>query len=106
MSGAEVLAALHAAGFTLHRDGDRLGVSSREALTPELRAAIIEHKAELLALLAPAPVRLWWDEPPWNGQISDAEHAVVVDADIREQGYYVPSRNYSGDKDTRCNKLR
>jgi hypothetical protein len=50
----ELLAAVRQAGIHLSADGHTLKFDApRGALTPELRAALIEHKATLLAVLAP-----------------------------------------------------
>lgn len=52
------LAILRDAGLTLEvLDGDRLRVTPAALLTPALRAVVAEHKAEILAELAPRP---WW----------------------------------------------
>ena len=52
MTALELLTARHARGVTLTPWGDRLRVDAPEGtLTPALRAALREHKAELLDLL-------------------------------------------------------
>ena len=55
MTADEILAVAQHAGVRLSARGDRLHVQAPAgALTPELRAALARHKAELLALLSPA----------------------------------------------------
>src|SRR5437764_3160967 len=51
-NAAELLGALQRRGVDLVLSGDRIRYRPRGAVTPELRSALIEHKAELLALLA------------------------------------------------------
>jgi hypothetical protein len=60
MNALELVERARAEGLTLEPAGDRLRVRPRERLTPELRAALTERKAEVLALLS-APSR---PEPP------------------------------------------
>lgn len=48
MTPGAILERLRAEGITLRRDGPDLIVTPREALTDELRALILAHKAELL----------------------------------------------------------
>ena len=52
MNAAELLAELNRRGVALEAVGDRLRYDApKGALTPELRAAMAEHKAELLELI-------------------------------------------------------
>lgn len=52
MNAAELLSELERRGVALEAAGDRLRFDApRGALTPELRTAMAEHKAELLGLL-------------------------------------------------------
>ena len=52
MNGAiELLTDLRRRGLELVRDGDKIKYRPQDALPPELRAAMTEHKAELLVLL-------------------------------------------------------
>ena len=69
MTPSELLALLHARSITLALAGDRLAATPKSAVTPELRAAITEHKAALLGMLrTPRPRRcfgcgsttFWW----------------------------------------------
>jgi hypothetical protein len=39
---------------------------------------------------AATPVRCWWDGPPWNGQIADAEFRAIVAAYVAQHGSYTP----------------
>ena len=55
MSAAELLLDLGRLGIRLEADGDRLRYSPRSALTPDLANRLKAHKAELLAMLRPAP---------------------------------------------------
>ena len=52
MAASSLLAELRAAGFTLAADGSRLRVAPADSLTDELRAAIREHRAGLVRILA------------------------------------------------------
>jgi hypothetical protein len=61
---AAVLATLWSRGVTLKANGDRLVFSPASAVPPDLRAALVSHKTELLALLAPPPSRMPPDDPP------------------------------------------
>ena len=54
MNATELLAELHSRGVVLEAAGERLRYDApKGALTPELRAALAEHKAELLELVDP-----------------------------------------------------
>jgi DNA polymerase-1 len=55
MDSAALLSELKDAGFSLRLDGETLIVNPRSRLTPVLFEKIAAHKAELLALLTPAP---------------------------------------------------
>lgn len=55
MNAAELLLDLGRLGIRLEAHGDRLRYSPRSALTPDLLDRLKSHKAELLALLRPAP---------------------------------------------------
>jgi hypothetical protein len=59
MTAAELLADLTCRGFDLAREGTGIRIAPASRLTPELRAAVLERKAELLALgSCPACARL------------------------------------------------
>jgi hypothetical protein len=54
VTARELLTVVRAAGIRLETRGDRLVYDApRGALTSELRSALVQHKAALLALLAP-----------------------------------------------------
>lgn len=56
MTTATLFAALRERGVNLAAIGGRLRVDApRGVLTPELRATLSAHKAEMLAMLAPTP---------------------------------------------------
>lgn len=56
MSAAKLLAELKERGISLEANGDRLKVNApKGAVTPELREALSEQKAELLTLLRSEP---------------------------------------------------
>lgn len=55
MSAAELLLDLDRLGIQLEADGERLRYFPRSALTPDLLARLKAHKADLLAMLRPAP---------------------------------------------------
>jgi hypothetical protein len=55
MTAAALLADLYRRGIAVRIDGDRLGVRAPDGvLTPEVRAALIAHKPQLLQLVAMA----------------------------------------------------
>ena len=96
MGAADLLEHLRAAGLTIKADGDRLTVTPRDRLTDDLRRAIREQKAALIAELGPAPVsrpvrlvQCFSREPdpdldhgePWTGQELDPQdltHARLI----------------------------
>ena len=55
MSAAELLANLDRLGVRLEAHGDRLRYQPRSALTPDLLVRPKAHKADVLAMLRPAP---------------------------------------------------
>ena len=61
---AALLATLRNRGVTLKANGDRLLFSPATAVPPDLRAALVRHKTELLALLTPPPSGVPPDDPP------------------------------------------
>jgi hypothetical protein len=75
VSAAELLAELESCGVVLEVAGDRLRFDApKGALTPELRKAMAQQKAELMALLAP---------PPSVG--TDAADMAAMERDERDQ---------------------
>jgi hypothetical protein len=52
MDAHPLLGRLRREGFTLTRNGDKIMVAPRSRLTDELREAIRQHRAEILAALA------------------------------------------------------
>lgn len=57
MNVIELLAELRGRGVRLQANGDKLHVSAPNGVvTPQLRASLVEHKTELLAILAVAPL--------------------------------------------------
>ncbi len=59
MSAPDILAELHRRGIELTAEGDRLRFRPQVAVTPELRAAMVEHKADLIRLLGPDDEVAW-----------------------------------------------
>lgn len=59
MGASEVLAELTRRGIEIAVDGDRLRFRPQHAVTPDLRAALIEHKADLIRLLGPDDEVAW-----------------------------------------------
>jgi hypothetical protein len=55
MTLAEVFHALNQAGVRIVPTGDKLQLRPASSVTPELRDAVLQHKDELLAVLAPPP---------------------------------------------------
>jgi hypothetical protein len=59
MGASQVLAELTRRGVELVVDGDRLRFRPQSAVTPDLRDALIEHKADLIRLLGPDDDVAW-----------------------------------------------
>jgi hypothetical protein len=51
MTAIDLITELRSRGITLEAHGDRLRYRPAEAVTPELRAALVAHKSKLLSLL-------------------------------------------------------
>lgn len=51
MTAQSILVQAEAAGLTLRPNGDNIGIKPVARLTPELKAALVEHKAAVLAAL-------------------------------------------------------
>jgi hypothetical protein len=60
MTAPELLEALRTRGVTLEAVGDRLRFRPRGSVTPDLRAALVARKREILALLVGAADRSSW----------------------------------------------
>ena len=60
MGPSEVLAELTRRGVEVAVEGDRLRFRPQGAVTPDLRAALIEHKADVIRLLAPPDAEVAW----------------------------------------------
>lgn len=56
MGAPDVLSRLSALGVRLTREGEAIRAAPKSALTDEARALIREHKSEILAALAAAPL--------------------------------------------------
>jgi hypothetical protein len=69
MDATELLADLRRRGLVLVPDGDTLRYRPRNALTPELRAAVAAHKLELLALLADDEAEVLWRADAMRPQV-------------------------------------
>jgi len=86
MSAAEILHTLTDQGFTLAVEGDRLTVSPSSRLTDPMRAAIRQHKLEIVALLAANDAAVS-DPPPLTAddqaaiQESIVERAAILEFD-------------------------
>ena len=59
MQPTELLAELSRRGVEIAVNGDRLRFRPQDAVTPDLRAALIEHKADLIRLLGPDDEVAW-----------------------------------------------
>ena len=69
MSPDEVLRQLAESGVVLMADGDRLRARPRDAITPDLRAALVEHKASLLRLLSAEEMKVRWRIEAMRSQV-------------------------------------
>ena len=69
MNSAEVLRQLLERGVVLVADGERLRFRPREAVTPDLRAALVEHKADLLRLLDAEEAGVRWRAEMMRSQL-------------------------------------
>lgn len=93
------LAALGVA-FVLSGDGQRIGFSPASKVGPELRAAIAEHKAPLLAGLRGEPSPIVAGDEHWNPYIAAA------DAEAGRWGEeFVPGRHVAVWQPTRLSGL-
>jgi hypothetical protein len=63
---ASIIARATAAGITLEARGDRLRFDAPHGLPPDLRTDLVEHKAEVLALLVAEPTPPPFDPVDWS----------------------------------------
>lgn len=68
MTPTDVLREIAERGVILAADGDRLRARPREAITPELRDLMVEHKADLLRLLGAEETEVRWRVDAMRGQ--------------------------------------
>lgn len=69
MGARELMAELIGCGLSVHAQGDKLLISPRERLTPEIREAVTASKPELMALLRHLQ----------DGKSNDATRATIAD---------------------------
>lgn len=60
MDPTELLAELNRRGVAIAVAGDRLRFRPQNAVTPDLRAALVEHKADLIRLLSADDIEVAW----------------------------------------------
>jgi hypothetical protein len=89
-TAAAVLDELHAAGFTLRGEGERLIVAPLSLLPPGLRAKLVGHKKELLALFRygtvtadAGDVASWSDPALIDGRAYQGAWGRLAEADRR-----------------------
>jgi hypothetical protein len=70
MAAQDLLAELGRRGVELAADGERLRYRPRDAVPPELRVAIVEHKHALLALLADEEAEVRWRADAMRTQLT------------------------------------
>ena len=68
MGATEVLAELTRRGVEIAVAGDRLRFRPRDAVTPDLRAALIEHKTDLIRLIGTDDADVAWRVEAMRGQ--------------------------------------
>jgi len=69
MDARDLLAELERRGVELARDGERLRYRPQHVVTPPLRAAMVERRDELLALLADEEAELGWRVGAMRAQV-------------------------------------
>lgn len=83
MNALDLLSIARSAGITLEARGDRLHVEApRGTMTPELRDALVLHKLELLARLAPVP-----DFVHLRGGLTVPRPALELALDLEARGF-------------------
>jgi hypothetical protein len=65
----DVLAELTRRGVEVAVDGDRLRFRPQRAVTPDLRAALVEHKADLLRVLGGVEMQVRWRAEAMRSQL-------------------------------------
>ncbi len=70
MAAQDLLTELVRRGVELAVDGTRLRYRPKDAVPPELRAAIVQHKGELLALLDDAEAEVRWRADVMRAQLT------------------------------------
>lgn len=78
MGAPEVLAELTRRGVEVVAVGDRLRFRPPSAITPDLRAALVEHKADLLRLLSPDDGEIRWRVDAMRPQVPRAGSIPVL----------------------------
>src|SRR5947207_2833327 len=69
MGPTEILAELTRRGVEMAVEGDRLRFRPHSAVTSDLRAALVEHKADLIRLLGTNEVEIAWRVEAMRGQV-------------------------------------
>jgi len=102
MASLDILSKIHAAGITLHPLPDgRLRAAPRDRLTDELRAMIIENRAEILAALdrqhraqeLAVQLRLYADRNGFSQEDFDEALQVAVASDLDGWLAYINGAN-------------
>lgn len=84
MSAQSILEQIGNLGLSVSIEEDRLAVRPKERLTPELRQAIREHKAEILRLLQAETTTSYREGPPYPDDLGRVkceycEHCEMVE---------------------------
>ena len=69
MEAPEILAELTRRGVAVVVEGDRLRFRPQRIVTPDLRAALVEHKADLLRLLGAGETDVCWRVEAMRSQV-------------------------------------
>ena len=91
MTTGELLAELNRRGVELRADGDRLRYQPVAAVTPDLKAALAEHKTAILATLAGRPDDRGTggagDDAPalFGGRLTPTPRGYLAPADLPER---------------------
>ncbi len=102
MTAHELLATCRQAGIVLRARGDALEVDApRGVLTPELRAALVHHKPDLLAALRPT------EFVTLKGGLTVAVQALKLALDLEARGFrqfVTPAGEYKAEPATRLSE--